>query len=386
MTSAPHPIEAEELMAYLDGELSAGREAVAAGHLETCAECRKLVEELKGVSRKLAEWEVEGCKLEPVEGKVRRWPMWRKPVWAAGLAAAGVLVLFSLRLYQVSEVNFVKTRAPFHAFLVPPQPARTPQAAPADYGTRLKATFLDGPMIARTAQLSLITTDFPHVRERLETILKTRRGYMGQLGIGSPTGAGRTLEAALRVPSNELGGAMADLRKLGRVEAESQNGEEVTQQYVDLEARLANARNAEQRLSAVLRQRTGKMQDVLDVEKEITRVRGEIEQMEAGRKALSRRVEFATINVRITEEYKARLQGPDSVGTRLGNAAVAGYRHAADGALGFGEWVLEYGLSILLWGALLFWPARLMWRRMKAFAPRQLPGERGAYSTSDTRP
>jgi hypothetical protein len=122
---------------------------------------------------------------------------------------------------------------------------------------------------------------------------------------------------------------------------------------------------AEQRLSAVLKQ-AGKMQDVLAVEKEITRVRGEIETMDAERKAISKRVEFATINVKITEEYKAQLQAPDSIGTRLSNAAVAGYRHVADGAIGVAEFGLEYGVSIAIWIALLFWPARWAWRRYRA--------------------
>jgi hypothetical protein len=218
-------------------------------------------------------------------------------------------------------------------------------------------------MIARTAQLALITNDFVHSRERMEAILKAHHGYVGQLTMSAPGGAGRTLDAALKVPSSELDASMAELKKLGRVETESQSGEEVTQQYVDLVARLANSRNAEQRLTAVLQQRTGKMQDVLDVEKEITRVRGEIEQMEAERKTLSKRVEFATVNVKITEEYKAQLQGPESIGTRLGNAAVAGYRHVADGAMGLAEFGLEYGLSFAIWMAVLFWPARWIWKR-----------------------
>src|SRR5262249_39202380 len=166
----------------------------------------------------------------------------------------------------------------------------------------------------------------------------------------------------LRIPSAELDATMTELKKLGRVESESQSGEEVTQQYVDLEARLAIARNAEQRLTAVLRERTGKMQDVLDVEKEITRVRGEIEQMEASRKALAKRVEFATINLKITEEYKAQLQAPDSAGTRLGNAAVAGFRHVADGAMSAAEFTLESGLTLAIWMAVPFLPARWLWK------------------------
>lgn len=64
----------------------------------------------------------------------------------------------------------------------------------------------------------------------------------------------------------------------------SQGGEEVTQQYVDLLARLANGIHTEQRLTEILRTRTGKLQDVLKVELEIDRVRGEIEEMRRKRK------------------------------------------------------------------------------------------------------
>ena len=221
-------------------------------------------------------------------------------------------------------------------------------------------------MIARTAQLAVITNDVARARERMEAALKAHRGYISQLTRTAPTGAGRAVDASLKVPSSELDLIIGELKKLGRVENESQSGEDVTKQYVDLQARLENARNAEQRLTDVLRQRTGKLQEVLDVEKEITRVRSEIETMEAERKTLSGRVEFATINIKITEEYKAQLQAPDSIGTRLGNAAVAGYRHVADGAMGLAEFGLEYGLSLAIWVAVLFWPARWAWRHYRA--------------------
>jgi hypothetical protein len=224
-------------------------------------------------------------------------------------------------------------------------------------------------MIANNAQLVLVARDFAHARERLDEIPKAHHGYVGQITINSPAGVGRSLDATVRVPSAELDASMVELKKVGRVEAEARVSEDVTKQYIDLEARLSNSRNAEQRLAAILRQQTGKLTDVLAVEKEITRVRGEIEQMEAEHKDLSRRVEFATINVRITEEYKAQLQGPDSVGTRLGNAAVAGYRNVTGALLGVAEFVLEYGLSVLLCGVLLFVPARLVWRRYRAGAP-----------------
>jgi len=387
MISELHPVGPEEVMAYLDGELAAERALEVAKHVEACGECRGLVRDLQAVSRRMGEWEVGSCGAVAPEGKakVRKW--WRRwPVLA--VAGVGVVLVILVRpVKQHSDYRFgrfsrVDAEVPvpvpmptdqFRAALktriaqnsVPQQPSRpvTPTLRSEGFEEQTGDIKL---MIARTAQLTLISTDFVHAREKLEAILKSHHGYIGQLTMNAPAGAGRSLDAALRVPSAELDVSMTELKKLGRVESESQSGEEVTQQYVDLEARLANARNAEQRLTAVLQQRTGKMQDVLDVEKEITRVRGEIETMEAERKTLSKRVEFATINVKITEEYKAQLQAPDSIGTRLGNAAVAGYRHVADSAMGLAEFGLEYGLSLAIWVAVLFWPARWAWRHYRA--------------------
>jgi anti-sigma factor RsiW len=59
MSRGNHAIEQEELMAYLDGELSAERSAAAVSHLSQCHECQKLASDLRHVSRSLMDWEVE---------------------------------------------------------------------------------------------------------------------------------------------------------------------------------------------------------------------------------------------------------------------------------------------------------------------------------------
>src|SRR5690348_9130355 len=59
MSTNRHPIEQEELMAYLDGELPPGRASEALSHLELCPECQTLAADLRGVSQELMAWEVE---------------------------------------------------------------------------------------------------------------------------------------------------------------------------------------------------------------------------------------------------------------------------------------------------------------------------------------
>jgi len=185
--------------------------------------------------------------------------------------------------------------------------------------------------------------------------------------VSAPEDAGRTLTATLRIPASQMDAAMAELKKLGRVENESQGGEEVTQQYVDLQARLENSKHTEQRLTEILRQRTGKLQDVLKVELEIDRVRGEIEQMQAEKKELTKRVAFATLNTTVKEEYQARLQAtPPSTGSRFRNAAVDGYNTVVEGLIDVGLFLLSSGPSLLIWAAILFFPVRWLWRKLRA--------------------
>jgi hypothetical protein len=100
-------------------------------------------------------------------------------------------------------------------------------------------------MIARAAQLTIIVKDFDASQKRLESILKRHGGYVGDMTTRAPEGADRKLTATLRVPSDQLDAAIAEVKEIGHVESESQSGEDVTSQYVDLQARLTNARNTE---------------------------------------------------------------------------------------------------------------------------------------------
>jgi hypothetical protein len=224
----------------------------------------------------------------------------------------------------------------------------------------------NGPLIVRTAGLTVVVKEFDKARVALDEILKRHHGYMGQLNVTVPSEAGRTVTATLRVPAAQLDATLAELKTLGRVEAESQDGEEVTQQYVDLQARLANAKHMEQRLTDILRQRTGKLSDVLAVEVQIGRVRGEIERMQAEKKELAKQVQFATLNATVKEDYKAPMQmAPPSTSSRFHNAAVDGYKSVVEGLVDVLLFLLSSGPSLLVWAAILFLPARWAWRKVK---------------------
>ena len=423
MNKIIHPIEPEELMAYLDGELMADSATATAEHLGECRECQRLVTELRSVSQNLKGWTVEPSEAVmptaiahalaahhpgPRNPSWRRGRGWRELLgqrWATvawvGAVAAAVLLTVNMPLLRnrgaqswgltknhlapekaaeltrritvnppppqlaapLNGRNFTQLQQFAELQPAPPVSSAGPQSDRSSLDQNLVA---NGPMIIRTAQVSLITKEFDKARASLEAILRRHHGYVGELNAGGNTGSGRTLSATLRVPADQLDATLIEIKALGRVESEAQTGQDVTSQYVDLQARLGNARNTEERLTDLLRNRTGKLSDVLAVEQELDRVRGEIEQMEAERKNMSTQVSYATVNATITEDYKAELQVvPPSSFNRLSNAAVEGYRGMVDGVVGLALFLLSIGPSMLLWGAVLFFPARLLWRRAR---------------------
>jgi Domain of unknown function (DUF4349) len=224
---------------------------------------------------------------------------------------------------------------------------------------------LSDPLIARSSILTLRAHDFGNIRDSIDRLLTAHRGYTARMETNTPDGAPRWINSTLRVPAAELEATLAALETLGSVLSESKTGEEVTQQSRDLDARLANARNAEQRLTTLLKEHTGTLSDVLAVEEKIDATRLEIEKMVAERKSLTNRIEFATIDLHVVEEYKARVEGTRSpVSTVLRDASINGVAAVSNSLVGGAAVLLSAGPVLLVWIAILFFPARFAYRRL----------------------
>jgi anti-sigma factor RsiW len=380
MNTKSHPIEPEELMAYLDGELPPDQATRAADHMGTCRECQSLASDLRRMSERMLEWQVETpdfsaprqeAAAKKEEQVRRRWYLW-KPVWVATAAIAlviGAVVLQSSGQHAV----FLQTDLPSGALtLAPPQQravdgrGRRTNIDLARAGNQLAlgpAASSVGPLIARSAGLEMVANDFTRAADAVQAILKRHRGYAAEMNMNAAAEAARTLDFSLRTPETELDSTIVDLKALGRVTRESRAGEDVTRQSTDLDARLANAKNREQVLTDLMKHRAARLSDVLEVEEHISSTRGEIEQMEAERKNLNQRIEFARIDLRITEVYRAQLDGNrTSTSVRLRNAAVAGGGNLRDSLVGAAAFLLSAGPLLLVWCALLIVPSWFFWR------------------------
>ena len=391
MQSVEHPLDPEELNEYVDGELTLERRADVESHLAACAACQKTVRDLRGVSRGLAAWSIEAApdalrasSIVSKAGVGRQWRVRWIPSWATipAVAAAGI-VLFLLAVSSRREMLqqeppsvaaftdagkkvLGRATASPRAREVPETAGRAGQGAPAIGGLAPAPTQPTprGPRIIRTATLHVVPKDFDAARAAVDGIVAKAGGYLGTMNATGTRPSPRTLTATLHVPSARLDETVAALRALGEVIQESQNASDVTEQLVDLEARLANSRNTERRMNELLRTRTGKLSEVLEAERDVTRIREEIERLDAQRKSLDDRVAYSAISLQLDEIQKSSMKlGPLPLTTRLRNAFVEGFRAAFASAVEALLVVLQIGPALLLWGLVLGVPIWRIWRR-----------------------
>jgi len=240
-----------------------------------------------------------------------------------------------------------------------------PAAPPASTAREMGGAFPSAmPLIAHTAELAVATTEFAKSRAELEEILERHRGYAAKLRmVGRKSGS--ALSATLRVPAPELGSTVNDLKTLGDVEQEEQLADELTQQRADLDARLSNAQATLRRLQELLKKQTYPDGNVRELQRQIANASAEVNRLEAERSASEHRIVFANVQFSLREIVSTPAE---SLSAQLHNAASAGFGEAAASLSAILLFFIGRGPVVLLWMAILFIPARLVWKRMQPVA------------------
>lgn len=177
---------------------------------------------------------------------------------------------------------------------VAPVPAASPAPAP---GPRAAPSL----KLIRTATLQLEVPDFGVAVEEASRAAAAFGGYVSDRQ-SSEDGSGHDRgQITLRIPSDRFDGALSVLKKLGRVKSEGVQTQDVTRAYADLETRLQVKRETAARLREILTRQTGKVSEVLEVEREIARVVEEIEQAEGERRYFDNQVSLSTVTLSLYE-------------------------------------------------------------------------------------
>jgi hypothetical protein len=189
-----------------------------------------------------------------------------------------------------------------------------------------------------------VTVD--HVDDAVLAVRREVEAEGGWLGRATVAGDGdeRRADLEAHVPKSSLGALRGVVQEQGEVTRDVESVEDVTEARADVKARLHAARIEEARLLELTQDRTGKLSEVLETEKELSRVRENIEKIEAEERTMDGRVAYATVSLHVATRAVPVWRTP---GKSIARAAVAGVHAAAALAVGTGMVLAATGPTLV---------------------------------------
>ena len=214
----------------------------------------------------------------------------------ARLASDGALVAAALRSREAAPAPAVAPawKAAFAMALPPASLGEQPLPGPV-------TDSLVPSMIIRTGQAEIKVDSLEPAIRQVEALARKVGGFIANSSIQSGEGQRRRATLQIKVPAARYEQAMSGLAGIGKLVSSTTDAQDVGEEYVDVTARMSNARRLEERLVTLLATRTGKLEDVLMVERELARVREEIERFEGRLRYLRSNVAVSTLAVTLAE-------------------------------------------------------------------------------------
>lgn len=149
--------------------------------------------------------------------------------------------------------------------------------------------------VIQSGRMDIAVKDVEEVTSTIEAIVKTHKGHIDQQSKNDD------VSMEVRIPTDKLSETMAQVSVLGKVSYEKVWSKDVTDKYIDVEAKLRNLKLLRGRLQK-LYDESKDVKDLLQVEKEMARVQGEIDSLEGRMKAMQRDVAYSKLDLTIEKE------------------------------------------------------------------------------------
>ena len=214
-------------------------------------------------------------------------------------------------------------------------------------------------MVIREAHVELRSEKPGALGARITQLAEGSGGFVVSSDANGVGDAVTRVNITVRVPSNQFEPTLVQLRGFGELLREQVTGKDVTEEYVDLEARLRTKRQMEERLLEIL-QRASTVEDTLKVEQELGRVRTDIEQILGRKNYLEDRVNLSTIHITASAPYQPTASEAESFGSQIS----AAFSDSVDLFIGvIGGLIRVIGallpivvvVSVMIWGSVKVW-------------------------------
>jgi hypothetical protein len=206
--------------------------------------------------------------------------------------------------------------------------------------------------VIRNANISLKVKDAQKGQSSIVAVAAKFNGIVINSSISRSYEGIRCGSIVFKVLPNDLDNALSEIRKLGDVESEGHTGEDVTEEYIDLQARLQNYKLVKERLTKILDERAREVKDILDIEREMARVGAEIESLEGKIKFIDQQADMATVTVNFSESNR-NIFGGINLGERFSDTLHTSVEASVNAFNGI-VIVIAFMIPVVFWGCVLW--------------------------------
>jgi len=207
--------------------------------------------------------------------------------------------------------------------------------------------------VTKNGSLDLLVKSADDAVKGIGAVALSHKGFVDNSNIYEIAEGVKQGSVTIRVPGDSFAQAMEDLKRLAvKVKNENSNSQDVTAQYVDLEARLKNMKAEEIQYQEIMKKAV-KIEDILNVSQRLYTVRGQIEQAQGEMNYLSRQVEMSTITVSLTSEAEVEVFG---IVWRPLTVLKQSIRSALNDLTSYANWLIEalFRLPVLILKLVVF--------------------------------
>lgn len=160
--------------------------------------------------------------------------------------------------------------------------------------------------LIRTGNMSVEVKSTEAAMRQIQQISAKAGGFVGDMSLTRHEDGSHWGNVSIRVPADQFDALLQGLQELGRVRDVSTSAQDVTDQYVDLEARIRNRKREEEALLELMKRR-GSLEDIIRIETRLSEVRETIERFEGQLRLLKDQVALSTLSVSLFEKGEAAL-------------------------------------------------------------------------------
>lgn len=217
----------------------------------------------------------------------------------------------------------------------------------------------DNRKIIRTGRIDLVVATYDQARAKIDALVEQVGGYVDSTQVNRRQNAISDATIVVRIPSTAFGSMLPKLREIGEIVSESTNASDITDQYVDIAARLASAQALEKRLLELATDKHGNIEQVLAVERELSRVRTEIESYEGKMRQWNDQIAMSTLTLALSTKRPEIAVVDPGLGTRIRQS----FHDSIDALRAFGGWFAVTLIAIAPWLVLII-PGFVFGRRL----------------------